>query len=59
MAVVLDMTNVTNGLPNKFSTSISCGIDYSRLGMSEPSASRLRRMYEVPDVAEIRLNFRL
>ena len=61
MALTLDMSSIhtISGLPSKFSASISCGVDFNHLGLAEPSASRLSRMYEVPDMAEIKLNFRL
>lgn len=59
MAVTMDLTSLPAGLPNTFTASISCGIDFNGLGMSEPSESKLRRLYEVPDKATIRVNFRL
>ena len=59
LAIKLNMTSIPSDLPNKFSASISCGIDFNSLEMPEPSANALKRLYEVPDNAIIKLNFRL
>ena len=58
MAIKLNMTSIPSDLPNKFSASISCGIDFNSLDMPEPSTNTLKRLYEVPDNAIIKLNFR-
>lgn len=59
MAIKLNMTSIPSDLPNTFSASISCGIDFSKLDMPEPSATTLKRLYEVPDNAVIKLNFNI
>ena len=59
MAVTMDLTSLPAGLPNTFSATISCGIDFNSIGMIKPSESKLKRLYEVPESATIGVKFRL